>query len=67
MQNCNIDFVEIGFLNKPRLYKSEVVGKCRSIDQDYLDQFINRKFKTSVLCDYKVINIDLLKNKKTYK
>lgn len=64
MQNCNIDFVEIGFLNKPRLYKSEVVGKCRNIDQEYLDQFINRKFKTSVLCDYKVINIDLLKNKK---
>ena len=63
MNKCDIDFVEIGFINKTKSYKGNVVGRCRYIDNEYLNLFTNTTFKISVLADYKDINITLLENK----
>ena len=63
MNKINIDFVEIGFVNKNQLYNKKPTGIMRNINEEYLDLYSNSKFKISVLCDYKNINMKLLKKK----
>lgn len=63
MENMEIDFVEIGFINKKVNYKNEIVGNVRNLSNDDIIMFQNKKFKTVVMADYNNINLSLLKNK----
>ena len=67
MEDSNIDYVEIGFINKKTTYKNKVVGKYRNIDEEYLNLFTNVKFKVVVLADFQNINLDILRNKNSKK
>ena len=63
MNETNVDFVEIGFINKDQFYKKKTTGIMRNINEEYLDLYANSKFKISVLGDYKNINMELLRKK----
>lgn len=63
MEIMEIDFVEIGFINKKVNYKNEIVGNVRNLSNDDIIMFQNKKFKTVVMADYNNIDLSLLKNK----
>jgi len=60
MEECNIDMVEIGFVNIPQTYKNQPTGVTRHITEEYIEQFIGHSFKICALCDYGNINYELL-------
>jgi 4-hydroxy 2-oxovalerate aldolase len=61
MELINIDYVEIGFINKSNNYKDELVGVVRNLDEETISKFQNKKFKISVMADYSDINMELLR------
>ena len=60
MNNNDIDYVEIGFLNKTKEYKNYSVGSLRNLNEEPIEMFKNNKFKISVMADYEDINLELL-------
>lgn len=63
MNQINIDYVEIGFINKTNNYKNELVGNLRNLDEEQIKLFQNKNFKTVVMADYNDINLELLGKK----
>lgn len=61
IDEIGIDYVEIGFLNKLKEYKGEIVGECRNIDKEYMKIFRNKSFKICAMTDYGNINLELIK------
>jgi 4-hydroxy 2-oxovalerate aldolase len=60
MNKINIDYVEIGFINKTSNYKTELVGDLRNLDEEQIKLFQNKNFKTVVMADYNDIDLKLL-------
>jgi 4-hydroxy 2-oxovalerate aldolase len=60
MELINVDYVEIGFINKSNNYKNELVGVVRNLDEETINKFQNKKFKISVMADYADIDMELL-------
>lgn len=63
MNKINIDYVEIGFVNKTNNYKNELAGDLRNLDETQIKLFQNKNFKTVVMADYNDINLELLEKK----
>ena len=63
MNKINIDYVEIGFINKINNYRNELVGNLRNLDEEQIKLFKNKNFKTVVMADYNDINLELLEKK----
>lgn len=63
MENLNIDYVEVGFINKTNKYKEDLVGNLRLLNEEELFLFQNKKFKTAIMGDYEDINLEILKKK----
>ena len=56
----NINYIEIGFINKTNKYKNSIVGSNRLLTNDIINNFNKYNFKTVVMADYLDINLDLL-------
>lgn len=64
INKLNIDYTEIGFINKETKYRGKIVGKYRALTKDTILMFKNRlKTKIVVMADYKKIDLELLNNK----
>jgi len=67
-KNCNkydIDYVEIGFINKPSTYKNNIVGECRNLTKDNIQSFEKYNFKKVVMADFVSIDLNILKETPT--
>lgn len=64
MNRCNVDYVEVGFINKQRTYRGSLVGKYRNLTEDTINMFKDRlESKIVVMGDYVNVDINLLEKK----
>ena len=59
----NIDYVEIGFINKTNNYKNKIVGEHRNLNEETIRKFDKYNFKKVVMADFTDVNYQLLENK----
>ena len=59
----NIDYVEIGFINKTNNYKNKIVGEHRNLNEETIKKFDKYNFKKVVMADFTDVNYQLLENK----
>tara|TARA_B100000123_G_C25739502_1_gene433106 strand:- start:674 stop:1678 length:1005 start_codon:yes stop_codon:yes gene_type:complete len=59
----NIDYVEIGFINKTNNYKNKIVGECRNLSKEYINKYDKYNFKKVAMADFTDINYQLLEEK----
>ena len=60
LDKSEVEFVEIGFINKTNNYRNKLVGNCRILDKNDIQNFKNYKFKKVVMADYADINMEIL-------
>lgn len=61
VSKMKMDYVEIGFINKQKQEKGQIIGKARNIDKEYISLFENKNFKICAMGDYGNIDLDFLK------
>jgi 4-hydroxy 2-oxovalerate aldolase len=63
LELCNVDLVEIGFINKTNNYRNKIVGNTRILTENDINNFKKFNFKKAVMADFSDINNDILKKK----
>lgn len=60
LNTSDVDLVEIGFINKTNNYRNKLVGNCRILDKNYIENFKDYDFKKVVMADFADLNIEIL-------
>ena len=63
IEKNNINYLEIGFVNKTKKYKGLIVANQRNLDKSLINNYKLSNTKKVVMADYADINIELLKQK----
>lgn len=63
LELCNVNLVEIGFINKTNNYRNKIVGNTRILDKNYIEKFKDYKFKKVVMADFADLNMEILNEK----
>jgi len=63
IEKNDIDYVELGFVNKTKNYKGLIVGNERNLDKSLINNYNLSNDKKVVMADYADINMELLKQK----
>jgi 4-hydroxy 2-oxovalerate aldolase len=62
MNDIGVKYVEIGFINKQKIYRQEIVGRPRNLTIDHIQLYYgdNTDFEVVVMGDFKDIDLDML-------
>ena len=66
MNRINIDYIEIGFINKKNNYRDKITGNIRSLSNHIINKINAKKegsVKLAAMADFSNINLELLKKK----